>query len=283
MMPFEEALDASGPLVAAWDYEDNTRTRLRLYAVGELGARAIASTMVPLDQREDWVDRLIERGIRIGADYAGSVFVWVADDEGFAVWASDRVVAKGELDSAGVECVTLFVDPADSGHRGVRFTRTDGQLELIVEEHDPIPGLDPAYGSDDLFLDTLWARYLGEHLALGCLVPFVSEISGDGFAADLTIARAARTLADQVDGSGPAEALVQSLGPIGRAAGLALRVDPAQRSVELQITTADGATLSVRIKEGTSAMVAAFLRRVSTPRCVQFAMNDQLNQHKARP
>lgn len=278
-MTFEAATAHEGPLVAAWDYEDNGQTRMCLFHVGGEHVTQLAETNVPTETREDFVDRLVAKNIRIGGMYAGTVYVWVVDEAGFTVWSGDAVAASGTRASKDVVKVTLFVDPAYDGHRGVRFTLASGASEVVVEEDDPIPRIDPAYGADELFLDTLWANYLGNQLAVWLLVPFVNERRSGSNEMDLTVARAARTLADQLDGSGRGELLV-SMGAVGRSADLAFRVDAAQTAIDLRITLQGGETATVALKRGTRAQLAAFLRRVTTPSTVLSAMNTQIQRHK---
>jgi len=280
MKPFDEALAAPGPLLAAWDEEDNTRTRLGLFSVADDHVTELAQTNVPHDQREDLVDRLVARKIRIGAQYGGKVFTWVADDESFAVWSGSELVASGTRTTKSVSGVTIFVDPDDQGHRGVRLTLASGRSELVVEEHDPTPRIDPAYGDDELLLDTLWAKYLGTHLALWFLVPLDEPSARTTYGLELAIARSARTLAAQLDAAASSSDLVLSMGPIGRSAELAFRIGEARNVLDIQVTFKDGGTTSATIKRGTSAQISAFLRRVSTPSTVLFAMNEQITKRK---
>ncbi len=274
MKPFAEALGGPGPLVAAWDYEDNARTKLSLFHVGERGLTTVAQTEVPLDRQEEMVERLVERKIRIGGHYAGSVFAWVVDDQGCSVWTPRTRVAHLGARPTDVVAVTLFVDPADAGHRGVRLTRAGGKDQVLVEERDPTPSIDPAYGHDELFSDSMWARFLADQLAVWLLVPRSDEVSQRSNELDLTIARGAVALAAQLERGGSAERIVQSLGPVGRAHEVAF-VAAGPEGLELTVTGVGG-TSSVQLKAGTPAQLAAFLRRPGTPYRVQWAVNAQL-------
>jgi hypothetical protein len=273
MSPFEEVFAKGGPLVGAWDYLDEAGTKLYLFTIGDRGAQVVAQTEVPLVQHEEMVERLAARSHRVGGAYGSNTFVWVADDRGFAIWSDEALTASG-TDSSRATQVTLFVDPADQGHRGVRLTRSSGQQETLVEERDPTPKRDPAYGHEELFVDSLWARFLGEALAVWFLVPFVDEVSGNGNDAQLKVARAARALAERMDG--PHGELVESIGALGRATDIALRCLPGM----LEVVVSDGKTRSAKLKEGTSAQIAAFLQRVSTPRTMLQTVNGLLRQSR---
>lgn len=257
MTAFEQALNDDGMLVAAWDFEDNDRTRLALYRASAAGAQRVAETSVPLATREDMVDSLVARGVRVGATYSGTGFVWVADEAGYTVWADDKRSATGQAPQPTVSAVHVFYDAADRGHRGVRLVRRDGGSELVAEEHSPAARLDITYGQDNLYNDTLWAHYMGLHLAIWHLVPFVNDISPTNIEPDLRIARVARTLAAGLAAApagGAFDPLVETAGTVGRATELSLAVLPGATSesvaVEVRVVAKTGAHLRRTIKQG---------------------------------
>lgn len=265
-------------LIAAWNELDAKRQRLGMYNVGDDGARFVSEMDVPLAAREDMVDQLVSQGYRIGAS-AGD-FVWVVDDRGFVVFAEGKLVASGERPPAGVTAVHVYYDETDRGRRGVRFEIGSGEHQTVVEQRDDSPDFDPTYGESNLQEDTRWARYLGKQLALWCDIPLVDDTSRLRADADLAIMRAAHRLLETLEASPTADA-VESAGPVGRARELALRVvhSGAKAALDLQVTSAKGTLRTTpALKRGTLAQIAAFLRRVTTPATVQFAMNDVINE-----
>lgn len=280
MTPFEEALAAGGALVAAWDLEDNDRTRVVLYATGSGGAKRLAQTDVPRETHEAIVDRLIDRAVRIGACYAGSPFVWVADDRGFAVWDDKALTASGKIGS-GAAAVQVFLDPADRGHRGVRLKLKSGGSELIAEEQSRAARLDITYGQDNLYYDTFWAQYLGEHLAVWHCVPLENEIQPASIEADLVIVKAARELAKELEIS--SSEVIKPMGPVGRSTDLAFVFDrdanAAAGSIAVRVKSQSGNTTSTKVlKQGSISQLIAFLWRVTTPAAVLWAMNELIRQ-----
>ena len=269
MKPFEDVLAAGGPLVASWDRHDDDRTRLCLFAIGAGNASMVADTTVPRDQQEAMNERLLAAGVRIGGSYATSLFVWTADEREFSIW-SDKATWRIPR-SKPVVGVTVFYS-ADPGHRGVRVTIADGGLEIVAEEHDLTPRIDPTYNADDLEDDTRWARVLAEHLAVWFLCPLDDEITHTTIERHLTIARALGGLADEVAAS--SAEIVRSLGPIGPARELVYRCTAS--TLELQVSGTTTSTLV--LKRGTRAQIAAFLRRVSTPATTLWLMHDLLNR-----
>lgn len=284
MTSFEQALAEGGPLVAAWDHEDDQRTRLVLFRPTPGGARRLAETDVPLSAHEDMVDSLAVRGVRIGATYAGSGFVWIADDLGYSVWSDSALASSGAVASPAVSAVHVFYDSGDRGHRGVRLDLRSGGSELVAEERSAAARLDITYGQDNLYQDTLWAHYLSLHLAIWHLVPLVNDVSPTNIEPDLNIARAARALATSLAKqpvSGESAPLVQSAGAVGRATELSLAVSPGAANdsvaVEVRVVAKTGANLRRTIKQGTREQVELFLRRVTTPSAAKWAMNALLN------
>jgi hypothetical protein len=229
------------------------------------------------------VDQLVAQGYRIGASYG--TYVWVIDEHGFALFSSGVLVTTSERPPEGVATVRVHYARKDRGTCGVGFVLASGETELVIEERD-VAGDNIAYSETDHVEDTRWALYIGVQLALWCGVPLDDEASNFEIDADLAIMRASRTLAGKLADTSAASELVESMGTIGRATELAFRFVPAsgaaKATLELRVTSKKGATRTTPpIKLGTTAQVAAFLRRVTTPATVQFAMNDTIRALKA--
>lgn len=284
MTPFEEAVAAGGLLVAAWDLEDNERMRLALYSTGPGGAKRLAQTDVPSATHEAMVDRLVDRGVRMGACYAGTPFVWSADERGFAVWDDKALTASGKIASRAVAAVQVFLDPADRGHRGVRLKLKTGGTELIAEERSLAAHLDITYGQDNLYYDTFWAQYLGEHLAVWHCVPLENDIQPTSIEADLAIVSAARDLAGELEKQSVRGEVTKVIGPVGRSTELAFVFEPdasdaAVGTLAIRVKSQSGKTTSTKvIKPGSIANISAFLWRVTTPAAVQWTMNELIRQ-----
>jgi hypothetical protein len=267
MKPFEDVLAAGGPLVASWDHHDDDRTLLCLFSIGSEYATIEASTRVPLDQQEAMVERLLALGVKVGGSHGRTTFVWTANGQEFEVWSQTTSTCIPH--SKPVVGVTVFYG-ADPGHRGVRVALADGGHEIVAEEHDPFPRLDPVYDVDNLEDDTRWARALAEDLAVWFLCPLDDEITHTTIEPDLAIARALGGLADEVAGS--SAEIVKSLGPIGTARALVYHCSADTLEIEVTGTTTSTAVL----KHGTRTQIAAFLRRVSAPATTLWAMNELL-------
>jgi hypothetical protein len=289
MTPFEEAVAAGGPLVAAWDYDDNDGRRLVLFKVGSSGWEKVAETEVDAPSHEALHERLVDRGVRIGATYAGSGFVWVADDLGFGVWNETSQTSSGKIASPVVSKVHVTYTAGDPDRRAVSLELKSGGTEVLAEVRSSWPALDITYDHSNLEFETYWAHHLSLHLAIWHLVPLVNDITPYNFDRDLEVARAARSLAKSVGqlpdiGTFDA-ATIQALGPSKMTRGVALAVapeasEPATRTVEVRVALLNGKTMAVGIKNGTNAQVAAFLRRVTTPTAVLDAINAALEQQR---
>jgi len=272
MTPFEEALAASGPLVAAWDYEDNERQRLVLFKVGNSGWEKLAETDVPAATQEAMHERLVNRGVRIGATYAGSGFVWLADELGFAVWNEKAQTGSGKVASPVVSKVHFIYEGGAPDRRAVALEHKSGGADVVAEDRSMWPSQDITYDQTNLEMDTLWAHYLSLHLALWHLVPVVNDVSPYSNDHDLAVARAARELAKTVGKLPDVGAFVpvtQAFGPFGKTSAMALvfaasASEPATRTLEVRVTGSSGKTSSAVLKSGTNAQVTAFLRRVTT-------------------
>ena len=176
-MTFEDSLRSGGDLVAAWDEMDVSRRRLAVFTVGAQGAALLTETMVDPPMHQEITNRLLDRGLRIGHTYGDHEFVWAFDGRGETVWSAEGVVWEGPAPGKVVR-VTTFLDPRDRGHRGVRLAVAGGAEVTVVEEHDETATLDPFYNADNLFLDSLWAHYLGHALSQWLSVPHQNQISG---------------------------------------------------------------------------------------------------------
>lgn len=288
MTPFEEAVAQGGPLVAAWDYEDNESTRLVLFKVGSSGWTKLADTDVPAEAHEPTTERLTDRGVRVGATYAGSGFVWVADERGFGVWSDKAQTGSGKVASPAVSEVNVFYEGGKPDRRGVQLKLKSGGTEVVADDRSLAPSLDITYDQVNLEEETRWAHYMGLHLAIWHLVPLVNDISPFAIDDHLTIARAARALAKEVTtlpDIGTFDELTQTLGPLARSSNMVLCVtptsEPATRAVEIRVTSPTGKlTESATIKRGSNAQVAAFLRRVTMPSAAMRAMNAIVNKQK---
>jgi hypothetical protein len=173
-MTIEEALAQPGELVAAWDTAALDEAWLGLYTVGTAGAHLLAWERMETAQRAVVTERLRSR-VRIGATYGSAPFVWVADAEGFAVWALEGLVCfgsdgkltlpNGVVAVKTVQTVGTFVSEDDLGHRGVQVTLRDGTRLLVAEEQDPAARLDPTYNQDNASVDGGWTHFLAQDLA----------------------------------------------------------------------------------------------------------------------
>lgn len=288
MTPFEEALAAGGPLVAAWDFEDNERQRLVLVKVGSAGWTKLAETDVPEATQEAMYERLANRGVRFGATYAGSGFVWLADELGFGVWNEKAQTASGKVASPVVAKVHVTYEGGAPDRRAVAFDLKSGGTDVVAEDRSMWPSQDITYDQSNLEMDTLWAHYLSLHLALWHLVPVVNDISPYSADNDLAVARAARELAKTIGklpDAGAFEPVTQAFGPLGKTSALALVVAPssdaATRTLEVRVTSASGKTTSsATVKRGTNAQLVGFLRRVTTPGVVLRAVSAVLTQQQ---
>lgn len=289
MTSFEEAVAAGGPLVAAWDYEDDDRRRLVLFKVGTSGWTKLAETEVPQPSQEALHESLTDRGVRIGATYAGSGFVWVADELGFGVWNETAQTSSGKIASPAVSKVHVTYEAGDPDRRAVSLELKSGGVELLAEVRSSWPAIDITYDHTNLEMETFWAHYLSLHLAIWHLVPVVNDITPYSCDRDLAVARAARALAKIVGPLphiGAFDAVSQSLGSSARTSEVTIVVvpsanEPAIRTVEVRVTSVDGeATSTVAIKSGSNAQVVAFLRRVTTPSAVLDAITAALDEQQ---
>lgn len=289
MTRFEEAVAAGGPLIAAWDYEDNERQRLVLFKVGGSGWVKVAETDVPEETREAMHERLTDRGVRVGTTYAGSGYVWVTDDLGFGVWSETAQTGSGKIASPAVSKIHVIYEGGAPDRRAVAIELKTGGTEIVAEDRSMWPSMDITYDHMNLEMETLWAHYLSLHLALWHLVPLVNDISPYSIDEDMAVARAARALAKSVGklpDIGAFDPPHESPGPLGRSSQLVLAVvpvanEPATRALEVRVTSPSGKlTSTATIKRGANAHVAAFLRRVTTPSAVLTAMSGIVDQQQ---
>lgn len=174
-MTVDEALEQPGLLIAAWDDAHADEEWLGIYRAGDGGVKLLAYERMPASAR---VERSGEIGTRaaLGAT-SGGEFVWCAIGDELVVWnLSERVCAINTSQTEAVRCVTSFVDDNDLGHRGVCLERANGDLRVLVEEHDPTPEMDPTYDRSNVSIDGAWASALGKDIARFLGVPHVDQI-----------------------------------------------------------------------------------------------------------
>lgn len=285
MTPFEEAVAAGGPLVAAWDYEDNDSQRVVLFKVGPSGWVKLAETDVPTETREAMQDRLSDRGVRVGMTYAGSGYVWVADDLGFGVWNETKQTGSGKVASPAVAKIHVIYEGGAPDRRAVAIEMRSGGSEVVAEERSLWPSMDVTYDAMNLELETMWAHYLSLHLALWHLVPLVNDISSYSIDGEMSVTRSARALAKNVSklpDIGTFDPPSEELGPGSRTKSRVLAVvpaadEPAMRVLELRVTLPSGTTSTAILRRGTNAQIAAFLRRVTTSSAVLTAVSGLLD------
>lgn len=293
-MTFDEAIARPEPRVGAWDYKSDEIRTMRVYAVGLSGASLLAVHEVATTaEREGVNDRLRERGLRIGGTHRDQEYVWALDHRSAAIWSSKGVVAQGTstelfvgkaaIPRAQISAVETWFDPDDIGHRGVRCVRADGSTLIVVEERSDAPRIDPTYGTDSLDADLEWAYFLGQDLALWLDVPHRDQLSGKVTNEWMrTVGGHCRDLATRVERTnelGMSEPIHVSLGPFGRAADLALRFAPlpdGDRFLEVLTTSKAGTTSGRRVKQGTNAQIAVYLRQLRTPATVLTTMAELL-------
>lgn len=287
MTPFEEAVAAGGPLVAAWDYEDDERQRLVLFKVGPSGWVKLAETDVPAETREAMQDRLTDQGVRVGTTWAGSGYVWVTDDLGFGVWNEKAQTGSGKVASPAVAKIHVIYEGGAPDRRAVVIEMRSGGAEVVAEERSMWPSMDPTWDNMNLEMEMLWAHYMSLHLALWHLVPLVNDVSPYSLDNDAAVLRAARALAKNVGklpDIGTFEPPSETLGPQGRTSNVVLAVVPdaseaATRVVEVRVTLASGKLATAVIKRGSNAEVAGFLRRVTLPSIALTAVSRIVDQN----
>lgn len=284
-MTFDEALAQGGLLLPAWDDNDVSSRTLGLYRVGPAGAASLTSVSVDPDDREAMTDRLLDQGLRIGRTYGTAPFVWVMDHLGCTIWSDRGVVVDGsraQLTIGGVSTplgnasrVFTFIDPKDRGHRGVRIDLGPDRELTVVEEFDRTPHFDPTYGRDNEMLDTMWTFTVGTYLASWLSLSCFEQDRGLANEEDLAVQRAAHALAcdlERAPSPGPFPELSRSAGDFPSAGGFTLRIaaDPSvpdRRFLAVRVAMPGGASPSGRrIRQGSAARIAAFLRDVATPR-----------------
>lgn len=175
----EAALAGPGDKLCAWDHE-SYEADLAVYAVGEAGARRLATAPIAAELREATTAALRARGLRIGGCYRGHEFVWVADARGCTVWSRDRVIFhRGSRFEVGeVRTVVSYIGE-DYVRRGVRLERALADDLVVAEEDDEIARLDPFYNWDNLSLsDAYWISGCGRDVAAWLGVPHRNDAFG---------------------------------------------------------------------------------------------------------
>ncbi len=277
MSDFENALADPGPLLAAFDYDQVGR--VRLLRMSEDTLVALAETSVSKEERESLVDALLARNVRIGGMYASADFTWVADDAGMAVWRSNELVASRATPPANAGAVVIHLDRVEEGLRSVRYALLDGGCDQVAVHDDPMARLDPGYNGNDLFLDTMWAYWLAEHLAIWSQLPLINETEAKTDQTLFVIARATRAASDQLRSG--ARALTMSIAIVHETMWTTIHVPDTQDVVELLVGHVDGSVVPVTLERGTPGRLAAYLRRVTTPRDVLRAMNRESERWRA--
>jgi len=278
-LPFDEAVVEGSPLVAAWDHDDTIGERLVLFRVGVAGWLKLAETAIPELDQESMHERLVRRGVRVGATCGH--FVWVFDEQGFGVWNETSQTIGSRSASPVVGRVHVAYEGGAPDRRAVLLEQASGGTDVIAEERSLWPSLDITYNSLNLELDTAWAHHLSVDLALWHLLPLVNDIAPFEIDSQLEVARAASALADSVrelPAVGTFDAPSQPLAGSSTWKERVLAVipdpnEPARRTVEVRLTSPEGRSSRVIVKQGTNAQVAAFLGRVTTPGAVLTAIS----------
>ncbi len=279
-LTFVQAMAYAGAILAVRDHQSDDE--VRMYAVGAAGAHHLATQQVPDDKREALYEALRERGIRIGGAWPWSGHVWVADDAGFAVWNRGAMMAEGS--TAGLRLrdgnvlpnvvarVVSFIDGADQSHRGVRCELTSGGSRVVAEEFAPPSQavFDELITFDD---DVRWATWVGYELAMWLGVPHVRFDGSVGNGDTLAIASELRALAAEVEtlpDAGAFEQITRAFVGPGETYDVSLRVAADDtvhgRFIEAKVWNAERTRWRARwVAQGSSAALAAWLRRAGTP------------------
>jgi hypothetical protein len=173
-MTLDQALQYPGDLLAVWS-SDGLAETLQVCAVADGRLDRLAAARLPLEEREARTEALRTRGVRIGPTDGPSQFCWSVDGR-FTVWSLTGVMVETDGDTlvcedgravarTEVDRVVSFLDPGSLGRRGVKVVTAYGDEVVLVEEDDPAPALDPAYGIDNVMIDAAWASFLGRDLA----------------------------------------------------------------------------------------------------------------------
>jgi hypothetical protein len=174
----EAALAGTGEKICAWDHESHGAS-LAVYAVGEAGARRLATAPIAADLREATAAALRARGVRIGGCHCGHEFVWVADVRGCTVWSREAVVFAASRFAVGLVTTVVSYLGEDYVRRGVRLVRVGMEDLVVAEEDDDIARLDPFYNWDNLLLsDAHWVSACGRDVADWLGVPHRDEAFG---------------------------------------------------------------------------------------------------------
>lgn len=233
---FDHALDYPGTVIAAWDHQSDDAMEMRLYAVDAAGAHHLASQHTAADQREALLERLRERGVRVGGAWPWSGHVWLMDEAGFAVWSGTALLVDatpaalrlrdGVVLPHDVAAVVSFIDPADPSHRGVRCELVGGRSRVVAEEFAAPRQV--VFDELDTFDDDVrWALYVGYGLAMWLDVPHVRFDGGIRNGDARLVAAAARALAAAVDAlpaCGAFDEIVRVVGSFRQSRDLTLRV-----------------------------------------------------------
>lgn len=289
-MTVDEMLAQPGPLLAAWDLQDDRKT-LRMYNVTSTGATFVGRTEIAADAREETNTKLLDKGARIG--YASSAFLWAIDESGFSVWTKTAQLAYGGkgrdairvgseiIRTSEIKAIEVFVDPENMGHRGVRLDFGDRHA-VLAEENFSVES-NPTYSEMDLEWELNWAEFLGRDVALWLRLPYRDRHGKVTNAPQLAIYAGCCALADKVAAApakGEFENVVESLGPIEEPGEVVLRyganpLEDEGRFVEQRVSTPSGKSYYGRwLKLGTNRHITWFLRDVRTPATIMANARD---------
>jgi hypothetical protein len=287
-------------VVAVWDYASRPEAT---FAIGVLRAKGVARyeyKTLPKRNRPATLAAMRRRGVLSAARYAGSDFVWLADERGFRVWSAkagvvasvnaDEILLEGARVSRGdVKAVHTFVGD-DYVVRGIGIERADGARLTLVSEADAIAEADPTYGRNELLeSDARWIACCGRDLAITLRVPLVDTVFGA--TADPAVAAAAHGLAARIERlpeTGEFGAIEQAFVHADRPAVLRCASSPADpermRFAELRVASVSGqSTASQWLLAGSNGELAAYLRWPETveeiPRHVRGLVETQ-QQHR---
>lgn len=268
LVTFDDAIKQPGPHAVAWEIADDTR--VGIFAVGEGGAKLLASTTAAVGDREAINDRARAQGHRIGSCIAASGHVWVLDGDGVTVWARDRRVLGGTATNVW----------ASGGP--ITFSAVTGVATTAGSHGGTSRGVACALGSvrsvhivdDD---ETGFASHFARDLATWLAVPHHDEHGQVTNADDLRLVSRCRELAQLVERApttGAFEQLHQVLGGFrghgeARFRFAANPLEAQRRFLELRVSTPSGkSSLGYWIKQGTNEQIAAFLRSHLGPRTI---------------
>ena len=181
-MTVEAALQAGGPLVAAWDLNaEGGRRDLTVFALTP-GARPRATESYLEAEVADVTAALDRRGVPVGRYDSVQPMVWVASAAGVQAWNEDKQVIDAHdgvlRDRLGrahpvsaIRAIRGYVQP-DGVDRGLLVERVDGTRATLCYVLSVHAGADPTYHAYDRVMDTGWIDALGSAIARWAGRPF---------------------------------------------------------------------------------------------------------------